>query len=95
MTTIGMNYSVRPGMEDVFVDSFRQVLELIRTMPEHVDSHVYRDVDAPAMFLITSVWSSKAAFMEFIRSQAFKDVTAWGKVQVLAGPPKHTIYTGE
>ena len=32
------------------------------------------------------------AFLEFIHSQAFKDVTTWGKEQILSGRPQHKIY---
>ena len=40
-----------------------------------------------ASYLITSEWSDEEAFKSFISSQAFRDVTNWGKEQILAGRP--------
>ena len=45
-----------------------------------------------ASYLITSEWSDEQAFQDFIHSQAFKDVTTWGKEQILSGRPQHKIY---
>jgi heme-degrading monooxygenase HmoA len=45
-----------------------------------------------ASYLITSEWSDEQAFRDFIQSQAFKDVTNWGKEQILSGRPQHKIY---
>lgn len=52
VTTIGMNYDVRPGMDETFLASFGNVLARIRTMPDHVDSRLYRDIDEPRKFLV-------------------------------------------
>ncbi len=38
-----------------------------------------------ASYLITSEWSDESAFQEFIRSEAFRAVTNWGKEQILSG----------
>ena len=45
-----------------------------------------------ASYLITSEWSEEQAFLDFIHSQAFRDVTNWGKEQILSGRPQHKIY---
>jgi len=45
-----------------------------------------------ASYLITSEWASEQAFAAFIQSQAFRDVTNWGKEQILAGRPQHKVY---
>jgi heme-degrading monooxygenase HmoA len=58
----------------------------------HSESHLYRDVDQPASYLIVSDWSDRAAFDAFIRSETFAKVTSWGKEQILAGRPVHTVY---
>ena len=95
MTTIGMNYDVLPGKEDVFLAGFKNVLGLLRTLPDHVDSRLYRDTESANQFLIVSLWNNRSAFTDFIRSQAFKDVTNWGKAEILAGRPTHTVYGNE
>ena len=30
-----------------------------------------------------------------VKSDAFKQVTAWGKAEILRGRPKHTVYANE
>ena len=50
------------------------------------------DVSDDASYLITSEWSEEQAFTDFIRSEAFRDVTTWGKEQILSGRPQHKIY---
>jgi heme-degrading monooxygenase HmoA len=87
-----MNYSVRPGKQSEFEEKFAAVLAALRAADGHVASHLYRDVADDTSYLISSEWSEQERFTEFIRSQAFKDVTAWGKAEILAGRPKHTVY---
>jgi heme-degrading monooxygenase HmoA len=42
--------------------------------------------------LIVSEWSEEQAFNEFIRSDAFRAVTNWGKEQILSDRPRHKVY---
>lgn len=93
MVTIGMNYTVLPGKEQVFERAFGQVLTVMKEMPGHTISHLYRDVAAGSSYLIVSEWSDKAQFDAFIKSEQFAKVTNWGKEQILAGRPKHQVYT--
>ena len=93
MVTIGMNYEVLPGKEDVFERAFSQVLDVMRKGTGHVDSRLYRDTHKNQSYLIVSEWDDQNAFNTFIRSEAFAKVTNWGKEQILAGRPKHTVYT--
>ena len=37
-------------------------------------------------------WSDEQAFQDFIRSDAFRNVTNWGKEQILSGRPQHKVY---
>ncbi len=92
MVTIGMNYSVLEGKEEVFERAFRSVLEVMSGIEGHGESHLYRDVDAERSYLIVSEWTDQNAFMEFVRSEQFAKVTNWGKEQILSGPPKHQVY---
>ena len=93
MVTIEMNYTVLAGREQVFERAFKQVLEAMKGMPGHTASHLYKNVDAERSYLILSEWNEKAAFDTFIKSEAFAKVTNWGKEQILAGRPAHTVYT--
>lgn len=92
MITIGMNYRVLPGKNEFFESAFAKVLEAMRTMEGHTESHLFREVGDDQSYLIVSDWSSEDAFNAFIRSEKFSKVTSWGKEQILAGRPSHTVY---
>ena len=94
MVTIGMNYEVLPGKEEVFEGACRKVLEVMQGAEGHDSSEIYRRIDGggPSVYLIVSRWSDEPAFQTFIRSDAFKKVTSWGLANVLAGRPRHTTY---
>lgn len=93
MVTIGMNYQVLQGKEQVFERAFTQVLDVMRQMPGHSESHLYKDVAKESSYLIISDWNDKSAFDTFVKSEAFAKVTNWGKEQILAGRPKHQVFT--
>jgi heme-degrading monooxygenase HmoA len=95
MTTIGMHYDVIPGKESEFKSGFFKVISHLKTIGGHVESHLYEDVETPGSFLIQSVWNSKQDFEAFIHSDAFKQVTAWGKAEILRGRPRHKVYTND
>ena len=92
MVTIGMNYEVLAGKEEIFEKAFVSVIEVMNEIDGHSKSHLYRDVSDAASYLIVSEWSSEDDFNGFIRSDRFAKVTNWGKEQILAGRPQHTTY---
>lgn len=92
MTTIGMHYDVVPGKEDEFVKGFLGVLDFLKTLPGHVESHLYEDVSSKGSYLILSQWLSKEQFEAFIHGPEFKKVVAWGKAEILRGRPRHKVY---
>ena len=93
MVTIGMNYFVRDGKEDVFEAACAKVIDLMQTIDGHDESHIYRRVATESpVYLIVSRWQGQDAFAEFTASDAFKKVTDWGQQNILNGPPKHTTY---
>ena len=92
MITVGMNYHVIEGKQAEFEGKFAAVLDALRAAAGHTHSTLWKDVADNASYLITSEWSDEAAFMSFIQSQAFRDVTTWGKEQILSGRPQHKIY---
>jgi heme-degrading monooxygenase HmoA len=93
MTTIGMHYDVLPGKGPAFVEGFLGVLALMKTLPGHIDSHLYEDVQTPGSYVIMSEWDSKEAFGKFIQSREFADTVTWGKAEILRSRPRHKIYT--
>ena len=95
MTTIGMHYDVVPGKEEEFEQGFLKVLEHLRTLPGHVDSHMYEDVAVVGSYVIMSQWETKEAFEAFIHSPEFAKVTAWGKAEMLRGRPRHKVYLNQ
>jgi len=94
MVTIGMNYDVIAGKEQVFEDACANVMRTMEGIDGHDASELFKSVssDSPA-YLIVSRWSSEQAFKDFVASDAFKKVTNWGKENILAGRPRHTTYS--
>ena len=93
MVTIGMNYSVLEGKEQIFEDACARVIETMKGIDGHGESRLFKEVgDARRHYLIVSTWSSEDAFRAFIASDAFKKVTNWGAQNILAGRPSHTVY---
>jgi heme-degrading monooxygenase HmoA len=92
MITVGMNYSVIPGKQAEFEEKFSAVLSALSAAEGHTTSTLWRDVVMDASYLITSEWSDEDAFTGFIRSEAFRAVTDWGKANILSERPQHRIY---
>jgi heme-degrading monooxygenase HmoA len=92
MITVGMNYRVIPGKQQDFEEKFRAVIGALEAAPGHTASTLWKDTSDDASYLITSEWSDEQAFRDFIQSDAFRDVTNWGKEQILAGRPQHKVY---
>jgi heme-degrading monooxygenase HmoA len=84
LVTIGMNYFVVPGKEEVFEAACAKVVDTMRGIAGHEESSLYREVgDGDPTYLIVSRWADE---------EAFKKVTNWGKENILSGRPRHTTY---
>jgi len=93
LVTIGMNYSVIPGKEQIFEDACAKVVDTMQGIDGHGASTIYRAIgNEDPDYLIVSRWESEDAFEEFVSSDAFKKVTDWGKENILRGRPTHTTY---
>ena len=92
MITVGMNYHVIEGKQADFEEKFAAVITALEAADGHTSSTLWKDVSDSASYLITSESSEEEAFMSFNQSQAFKDVTTWGKEQILSDRPRHKIY---
>ena len=92
MITVGMNYHVLEGKQQEFEEKFNAVIAALEAADGHSESVLYQDINDRDSYLITSEWSDENAFKDFIQSQAFKDVTNWGKEQILSDRPRHKIY---
>jgi heme-degrading monooxygenase HmoA len=92
MVTVGMYYDVIPEKATLFTAKFQEVLALLQTMPGHKTSYLYQRVDDPHSYAILSEWDDERAFFDFIRSDTFRQVTTWGREQVLRTAPRHKIY---
>lgn len=95
MVTVGMNYEVLAGKESAFESVFDSVLGLMKSLPGHEETQLFRAVASPQSYLIVSRWRDRGAFDAFIKSPQFLKVTEWGKSQVLAGRPRHEVYGDE
>ncbi len=94
LVTYGLNYEVRPGREAEFESKFGAGLDLLATVPGHHESRLYRDVRAPQSYLVYSEWDSREAFSAFLQSDAFNATKAWGREEILAARPQHTVFAG-
>ncbi len=92
MVTIGMNYKILPGKEEIFENAFNNVLKVMTEMEGHTSSGLYRDVNDAQNYLITSEWETEETYNVFINSDRFKGVVDWGKESILAGRPSHKMY---
>ena len=71
---------------------FIGVIEHLRAVGGHIESRLYEDVQSAGSYVIMSEWETKEAFDAFLRSDAFKQMTAWGKAEILRGRPRHKVY---
>jgi heme-degrading monooxygenase HmoA len=94
-TTIGMHYEVIPGKEEEFERGFLNVIEHLKSVDGHAESHLYEDVASTGSYVILSQWASKEAFEAFIHSDAFKQVTSWGRAEILRSRPRHKVYLNQ
>jgi heme-degrading monooxygenase HmoA len=92
VVTVGMYYDVIPGQSERFVASFNGVLAALGQVEGHRSSFLYRRVDDPDSYAIISEWDSQEAFLGFIRSEEFRNVTSWGRAEILRNAPRHKIY---
>ena len=92
MTTIGMHYEVKPGKEEEFEKGFLGVLEVLKGLPGHVESHLYEDVASVGSYIIMSQWQRKEDFDAFLKSDAFKSAVAWGRAEILRSRPRHRVF---
>jgi heme-degrading monooxygenase HmoA len=92
MVTVGMYYDVLPGQGPAFQAKFEAVVEALRGAKGHGSSFLYQRVDDRDSYAIISEWDDTQAFHDFIRSDAFREVTAWGRATALRNPPRHKIY---
>lgn len=70
-------------------------MDLLSQNAGHVKSFLYRDVKNPRSYAIISEWKSRADFTRFLQSDMFKQVTSFGKDQILEQRPRHKIYGAE
>jgi heme-degrading monooxygenase HmoA len=92
VVTVGMYYDVIPEKAPLFTAKFREVLAALDGVAGHKASYLYQRVDDPDSFAILSEWEDEPAFHRFLRSDLFKQVTVWGREQVLRHAPRHKIY---
>ncbi len=95
MVTIGMNYKVIRGKEETFETAFNKVVHAMGGIEGHSETHMFRDINDPQRYLIISQWSERCAFDAFVASDTFKNVTNWGKEEILSDRPNHKVYGGD
>ena len=92
MVTVGMYYDVIPEKAPLFVAKFQDVIAALGSVEGHKATFLYQRVDDPYSYAIISEWESEAPFLAFIHSEEFRQVTTWGREQILRNAPRHKIY---
>ncbi len=92
MVTVGMYYDVIPEKSPLFLAKFQEVVDLLGSVAGHKSSVLYRRVDDPDSFALISERDDQQAFLDFIGSETFHQVTRWGRENVLRNAPRHKIY---
>lgn len=92
MVTVGLYYDVIPEKAPLFTAKFQELLELMRNISGHKESYLYHRVDDPYSYAIISEWEDPQSFQDFVRSETFRQVTSWGRQEILRHPPRHKIY---
>jgi heme-degrading monooxygenase HmoA len=92
MVTVGLYYDIIPGKGAEFEKKFFDVIEAMKGVAGHKQSFLYHRVDDADSYAIISEWDSQDEFVRFIRSDAFKQVTTWGRENVLRNAPRHKVY---
>lgn len=76
MVRATLKLKVRPGLEDEFVRAWREVAATVDRLPGNLRQALVRDAADPAVFAITSDWSSVESFRAFERSPEQDALTA-------------------
>jgi chlorite dismutase len=92
MVTVGMNYQVREGKDEIFEQVFQKVIGVMQGLAGHVKTELYSNVRNRNSYLIMSEWNDRAAFDAFIASEQFRNVANWGKEEILVSRPSHQYY---
>jgi heme-degrading monooxygenase HmoA len=87
-----MYYDVIPDKADMFTAKFRDVIVALGSVEGHKATYLYQRVDDRHSYAIISEWDDRQSFLNFIRSDLFRQVTTWGREQVLRNAPRHKIY---
>lgn len=87
-----MYYDVVPDKAGLFTSKFREVIDVLGTIPGHKVTYLYQRVDDPHSYAVLSEWEDRESFLGFIRSETFRQVTAWGREGILRQAPRHKIY---
>ena len=96
MITVGMDYEIFPEKEEIFLEKFKGVIELLNTMDLHHTTRLYKDAFSPRpSFLVISEWETREGFLGFIKSDVFKQTTDWGQEGILSARPRHKVYQTE
>jgi heme-degrading monooxygenase HmoA len=52
-------------------------------------------VQSVGSYVILSQWQRREDFDAFLRSDAFKQATAWGRAEILRSRPRHKVYMND
>ena len=94
MITYGFSYDVKQQYRDQFIATANAAMKAMESLPGHVQTILFSNVNKPNSFLIYSEWETAEAMTKFMRSPEFKDVQNMSK-DMLESQPRHKMYKTE
>ncbi len=91
MINVGLYYKVKPGHEDEFESTFNEVVSYLSKGKGFKLAKLYKEVSNPNEYMIYSEWDSIESFIDFVKSDAFHNVTSSAK-DIIDGQPRHKVF---
>lgn len=92
MINVGLYYRIKEGHEGEFESKFNEVREYLSKGKGFRLAKLYKETENPREYMIYSEWDDMQSFSNFVRSEAFHNVTSSAK-DIVEGQPRHRIFT--
>lgn len=92
MINIGLYYKTKPGKEKEFEETFKGVVEKLKSSGVVIDAKLYKEIGGDSQYMIYSEWKDLDSFRNFIQSKEFSETTNRGK-SIIDGIPRHRVFS--
>ena len=91
MINVGLYYKIKNGHESEFESKFNDVKSYLSNGKGFKTAKLYKEVENSNEYMIYSEWDDVKSFTDFVRSEAFHNVTSSAK-DIVEGQPSHRIF---